>query len=567
MVRVRLPAGQLTPAAARALARIAGRFGTRALHLTTRQDIQFYDVPEAALGDVIRHLAEAGLSTRFTGGRGLRTIATCAFAGVCPAERVDGADIARRLEAYWLHHPLLRQMPDALRVAVWGCACGVREARFEDVAFVAAESPARRFRAFAGGRGGHTPQPAIEVAVLDACDLGPALEAFVRLLHRYGDRAGHRTRRLSELVTRFGPERFAALFADEWDHVRRRGDSRWMPSSWREPSAPAAMGGVVRQRDGFDALELDLEGGWIGATALGDVADLADAFGLSGFRCTRRQTLVLSSVEPSETGRLIERLAALGLRPITSSHTPIVACAGRETCRHGLVDTRVLARALSIRGVPTLHVSGCGHGCARHTTAVLGLAAVALDSGVGFRVWVRSEAGPVVPERSVGEAMDRLGAMSAFSLSADAVTTALTDLAVPAAPLQPSHDPGLPSDAGDDRRLAALADDALLSLDRAVRGFDIEGAAEAGWRAVALAGSRLLDTSSASLLEAEVIFAALRRAHAADARLLVAMDVVEDAGRTLLSSRDLLAWREAVAYWLDLVMRRAAENGLGREIT
>src|SRR2546429_7087081 len=64
MVRVKIPWGGLTASQLDRLADVAERTPRRTGHVTTRQNVQFHFVPLADVPDLMRSLAEVGLTTR-----------------------------------------------------------------------------------------------------------------------------------------------------------------------------------------------------------------------------------------------------------------------------------------------------------------------------------------------------------------------------------------------------------------------------------------------------------------------------------------------------------------------
>src|SRR5256886_11435755 len=80
MVRVKIPWGGLTASQLDRLADVAERTPRRTGHVTTRQNVQFHFVPLADVPDLMRSLAEVGLTTREACGNTVRnvTIGHCA---------------------------------------------------------------------------------------------------------------------------------------------------------------------------------------------------------------------------------------------------------------------------------------------------------------------------------------------------------------------------------------------------------------------------------------------------------------------------------------------------------
>lgn len=89
MVRVKIPGGRLTADQFAALGRVAGQYGKGLAHVTTRQDIQYHYVKLEDVPQVLRELAETGLTTREACGNSVRNVTACPLAGICSQEEFD----------------------------------------------------------------------------------------------------------------------------------------------------------------------------------------------------------------------------------------------------------------------------------------------------------------------------------------------------------------------------------------------------------------------------------------------------------------------------------------------
>ena len=64
MVRIRTTGGALTPRQLRTIAQISSRYGSEAIHITTRQEFQVHDVALEDVLPVMRELLRVGLAAR-----------------------------------------------------------------------------------------------------------------------------------------------------------------------------------------------------------------------------------------------------------------------------------------------------------------------------------------------------------------------------------------------------------------------------------------------------------------------------------------------------------------------
>src|SRR4029450_2297746 len=77
MQRIKIPGGVLSAHQLATLADAADRFGSGFLHFTTREDAQIYYVKLEETPDLLRFLAEAGITSREAVGHTVRNITDC----------------------------------------------------------------------------------------------------------------------------------------------------------------------------------------------------------------------------------------------------------------------------------------------------------------------------------------------------------------------------------------------------------------------------------------------------------------------------------------------------------
>ncbi|MFW5856315.1 MAG: coenzyme F420 hydrogenase, partial [Planctomycetota bacterium] len=119
-VRLGVTGGAVPAAGLRAAAEAAERFGTGAVHLTTRQTIEIPGVAEADLGEALDGLVAAGWSTA-AGGPRVRAVVACPGAAWCRFGLVDGQALAERVAA---HARSRGDLPHKFKIAIAGCPNG-----------------------------------------------------------------------------------------------------------------------------------------------------------------------------------------------------------------------------------------------------------------------------------------------------------------------------------------------------------------------------------------------------------------------------------------------------------
>src|SRR2546430_15083767 len=100
MQRIKFPGGILSSDQLARLADAADRYASGVVHFTTRGDAQLYYVRLEEAPELMRYLAEAGITTREACGNTVRNITACYRAGTSPSEPFDVGPYAEALFRY-----------------------------------------------------------------------------------------------------------------------------------------------------------------------------------------------------------------------------------------------------------------------------------------------------------------------------------------------------------------------------------------------------------------------------------------------------------------------------------
>ena len=414
MVRVKIPAGVLSPAQLDMLAHISENYSRGWGHITTRQNVQFHFVQLDDIPKVLSCLASVGLTTREACGDTVRNVQGCHLAGACPHEVLDITEWANATYRHFLHNPIAQRLPRKFKINFSGCATDCGQAMFNDIGIIATtrptgggNAPERGFRVYVAGGLGANPHPAIALEDFTTREeLLPTLEACVRVFDHDGNRDNKLRARMKwltdtlgidELRRRIFRERRFLLASASWpggipEEVTERGDEPAGLSSEVE-ATPMGQGTPVRlRRPGnyerwSDAnVVRGVANGSVSAYAwarLGDIttgqfralADIARDF-RAEVRITNRQNLVFRDLTEGQLPQLFARLEEIDMAlPGAELARDVVACPGADTCNLAVTQSRGLADAIGNRleeegladlgGVRT-NISGCPNSCGQH---------------------------------------------------------------------------------------------------------------------------------------------------------------------------------------------------------
>ncbi len=419
MVRVKLPAGTITPEQFDTLAHLVETYSRGWGHITTRQNVQFHYVELTKIPEVMRLLGGVGLTSREACGDTVRNVMACHLAGACPHEHLDVTPWAEAAFQHFVRNPLGQRLPRKFKINFSGCSSDCGQAMFNDAGVIAVTrtlpdgSTEAGFRVYVAGGLGATPHPAQALEDFTTREeLLPTIEAILRVFDQTGNRDNKLRARMKWVIDQLGIE-----------EVRRRilKVRRTLPasSSWPggipaivEKAGDAPAGRVssgevsdVGQGVAVQVLPSDPYLRWeatsvirgtangsvsaVAYAALGDVtaaqfrslAAIQRELG-ADVRLSNRQNVVFRWLTDAQLPVLHARLEAIGMaRPGAELSRDVVACPGADTCNIAVTQSRGLAKAIGeeleadglaeVSGV-RINISGCTNSCGQHHAADIG---------------------------------------------------------------------------------------------------------------------------------------------------------------------------------------------------
>ncbi len=419
MVRIKLPAGTITPEQLDMMGHIAENFSRGWGHITTRQNVQVHYVELTKVPEVMRLIGSVGLTSREACGDTVRNVMACHLAGACPHEVLDVTPWAEAAYEHFVRNPLGQRLPRKFKINFSGCGSDCGQAMFNDAGVIAVTrtledgTVEHGFRVFIAGGLGATPHPAMALEDFTTReDLLPTIEAVLRVFDQTGNRDNKLRARLKWVVDQQGI-----------DEVRRRvlkvrhtlpASSSWPggipPIVQKVGDAPAGRSSTVEVTAVGQGVPVALTprdpyGRWVATSvirgaanhtvsavayaALGDItaaqfrslASIQRELG-ADVRLSNRQNVVFRGLTEAQLPVLYARLEAIGMaRPGAELARDVVACPGADTCNIAVTQSRGLAAAIGeeleaeglaeVDGV-RINISGCTNSCGQHHASDIG---------------------------------------------------------------------------------------------------------------------------------------------------------------------------------------------------
>jgi sulfite reductase beta subunit-like hemoprotein len=414
MLRVKIPAGILSPSKLRAVGEVANRYGRGDAELTTRQCIQLHWLELAALPHVFADLETAGITSAGGCGDTVRNITGCPVSGLAADELFDSTPVLDAATAEFYGNPAWANLPRKHKYSIASCPDRCNAPEINCVSLVGVLHEGREgYAVLVGGGLSSVPRIARELGVFvpkeEAVEILGAVTSVWSEDLRY--RMSRVKARLKFMVDDVGA-----------DGMRERVEARLgrplerheLPPTDVQPSGH--IGVHAQKQSGLSYIGVPVKLGLTSGDQLIAVADLAEELG-GDVRLTRQQNLVVTGVR--DVPAALERLAEIGLPlDVNELWAGSIACTGEPHCNFSVGETKTRLQELVEHLERTfgpqvsdlrLHLDGCPHACAQHWVGDLGFQATTGKDADGNRIgaydiFVRGSLGP---QPSVGSSLFR----------------------------------------------------------------------------------------------------------------------------------------------------------------
>ena len=419
MVRIKLPAGTITPEQMDMMGYLAETFSRGWGHITTRQNVQVHFVELTRVPELMRQLATVGLTSREACGDTVRNVMACHLAGACPHEHLDVTAWADATFRHFVRNPLGQRLPRKFKVNFSGCSTDCGQAMFNDVGVIATTRTLDNgdteagFRIYIAGGLGATPHPALALEDFTTReDLLPTIEAALRVFEQTGNRDNKLRARMKWVVDQLGIDevrrrvikiRHTLPASSSWPggipaEVTIAGDKPAGRSATVEATAVGqGVNVTLTPRDPYSrwvatSVIRGTANGTVSAVAYAALGDLtASQFRslasiqrelAADVRLSNRQNVVFRGLTEEQLPVLYARLEAIEMaRPGAELARDVVACPGADTCNIAVTQSRGLAKAIGDRleeeglaevGGIRINISGCTNSCGQHHASDIG---------------------------------------------------------------------------------------------------------------------------------------------------------------------------------------------------
>ncbi|MEN0055049.1 MAG: nitrite/sulfite reductase [Mucilaginibacter sp.] len=441
MVRIKLPFGKVTFKQLLRIADISDEYGSRNLHLTTRQDIQIHYVSLDRTPELWAKLSLDDITMREACGNTVRNVTASPTSGIDPQEPFDVSPYAHATFEYLLRNPICQEMGRKFKISFSSSDADTAFSYIHDVGLIPKlnSNNERGFKVLLGG--GLGAQPILADVVeefLPEDKLIPYIETIIRVFDRYGERNNRNKARLKYLIQKVGLEEVLRLAEIEKKAIKVKTypinrDTIPVPSIPQQDTyAEVSISNPFRyeqwlatnvfeqKQKGYFGVYVKVPVGDVSSDTARELVKLLQPLVADEIRVTQNQGLLLKYARKEALPALYEGLAKLELAtPGFDSVADVTTCPGTDTCNLGISNSMTMARVLEDliyneyedliynRDIK-IKISGCMNSCGQHGLAHIGFHGSSLKAGTKVLPSVQVMLGGGTVGDGVGRAADRV---------------------------------------------------------------------------------------------------------------------------------------------------------------
>ena len=441
MVRIKLPFGKVTFKQLLKIADISDEYGSRNLHLTTRQDIQIHYVSLDRTPELWARLEQDDITLREACGNTVRNVTASPTAGIDPLEPFDVSPYAHATFDYFLRNPICQEMGRKFKISFSSSDADTAFSYVHDIGAIPKVNANgdRGFKILLGGGLGAQPILAsIVEEFLPEDQLIPYIEAIIRVFDRYGERNNRNKARMKYLIQKIGLEEVLRLAKIERTAIKVKSypinrDAVALPLLPAETNYEQvdisnpfryeqwlATNVFEQKQNGFYGVYIKVPVGDISSDTARELVKVLEPLVANEIRITQNQGLLLKFVRKEALPGLYEGLAKLDLAtPGFDTVADVTTCPGTDTCNLGISNSMTMARVLEDliyneyedliynRDIK-IKISGCMNSCGQHGLAHIGFHGSSLKAGTRVLPSVQVMLGGGTVGDGVGRAAERV---------------------------------------------------------------------------------------------------------------------------------------------------------------
>lgn len=383
MIRLRMPAGQVTKDKLAFVTDSISKYDIKKIHFTTCQTIQLHDLGQEAVVSLLEEALDAGIITMGGGGDYPRNVMCSPLSGVEKDEYFDVSGYAKAAGEYLLQFIKAEKMPRKLKVGFSNSPKNLTHATFRDLGFVARED--KKFDVYSAGGLGNNPRFGVKVAeAVEPEKILYYIKAMWLTFRENGNyevRSKARTRYMQESLG--GEQEYKRVYLANLTKVMESGEDldikveNYEISKKGTGEAVKSFRVLPQKQEGLYTVLWHPVGGQPSPESLIALNNIIQEMEEVQIRLAPDETAYIINLTSDEVSKVLEVTSDSADTLFETS----VSCIGASTCQVGLRDSQALLKTcveevrkakLPKDVLPQMHISGCMSSCGTHQTAPIG---------------------------------------------------------------------------------------------------------------------------------------------------------------------------------------------------
>ena len=391
MLRVRIPAGQLSYEQSLRIGEVAKKYGNDYIDITTRMQIELRYLQIEDIAKVLVELKEVGISTFQTGVDNPRNIVADPLDGIAYDSIIETMPIIEKLQAIFIENPeWISALPRKFNTGILGSLSNSCNIFGHDCNFVLAQKDGIfGFNVYLGARVGVQAQDANVFLTVE--EVPAFYKALLNIFKTYGYRDNRNKNRLVFLLNDVGIHNFI-------DAIKKEANLEFATAGvTMVQSQNIALGAnKVLGRNGKFNYKVIIPSGIFTGTDMIAAAEASKQYGDGKIRLTYDQNLYLINVPTENMGKFESSEIVSKYAKFNNLYfADMIACAGTATCSFGVIPNKpdaiemahFLSSEVAIENASVrMNWSACPKGCGVHGIADIGLEGCKAKESDGTRV-------------------------------------------------------------------------------------------------------------------------------------------------------------------------------------
>ena len=384
MLRLRMTAGCVSKEKLAFIAKAIRAYQVNMVHFTTCESVQFHNLDEKSVCELMEQALDAGIVTMGGGGDFPRNVMCSPLSGVEADEYFDVRPWAEAAGEYLMTFINAEKMPRKLKVCFSNSPKNIPHATYRDLGFVATKEG--KFDVYsAGGLGNHA---RFGVKVAEAVEPEmilyyiKAMWLTFRAYGNYENRGKARTRYMQEICG--GAENYVKAYQKKLEEVLASGEDLKICVK-TEPVMKKGDGVRIsgvrilpqKQSEALYTVIWHPIGGQPRPETLASLGELMQSIDGTELRLAPDETAYIINLTGAEAEKILEATKETAQTKFETS----VSCIGASICQVGARDSQALLQAcvkavgeaqIPDGALPQIHISGCPSSCGTHQTGPMG---------------------------------------------------------------------------------------------------------------------------------------------------------------------------------------------------